>query len=170
VDKQGGYSVEFKGTLLYWLALDEISEQGEVSAETDNQIKTLFDEWVADESTIKKYEYRNSGRAYVEYFNMVTDDSTLDLSDSFGLPLIISVSQDGIITITEEATENEGLPELLKLGYKLDGVIEITSDLLIIDSGGQKARRKFIVTGPYLIKQIFTSFPTHDVIIKIKKE
>jgi hypothetical protein len=169
VDKQGAYSVDFKGTLLVWAALGDIEEQGKVSAETDRQIKARFDEAVAKEPRVKKYEYRNSGRAYVEYFDKVTDNSTLDLSESF-MPLIISVSSDGTIIITEKASGSEEMSEFVKLGYKLDGVIEITSDLSIIDASGQKIGRKFLLIGPQVIKQVFTTFPTQDVVIKIKKE
>jgi hypothetical protein len=172
VDKQGSYSVDFKGTLLAWVALDDVEKQGKVSAETNRQIKTGFDEAVAKEPRVKKYEYRNSGRAYVEYFDKVNDNSTLDLSESF-MPLVISVSPDGTIIITEKALGSEELKqmsEFVKLGYKLDGVIQITSDLPIIDAGGQQVGRKLLITGPQVIKQVFTTFPTQDVVIKIKKD
>jgi hypothetical protein len=173
VDKQGAYSVDFKGILLFWAALEDVEKQGKVSAETDRQIKEMFDELIPKEPMIKKYEYRNSGRAYVEYFNKVTDNSTLDLSESFGMPLIISVSQDGTIIITEKAVGGETLQmmsDFVKSGYKMDGVIEITSDLPIIDAGGQKVGRKFLLIGPQVIKQVLTTFPTQDVVIKIKKK
>jgi hypothetical protein len=65
VDKQGAYSVDFKGTLLYFLVLDEVEKQGKVSEATDKQIKAGFDEAVAKEPAVKKYEYRNSGRGYI---------------------------------------------------------------------------------------------------------
>jgi hypothetical protein len=75
VDKQGAYSVDFKGTLLFWAALEEVEKQGKVSSETDAQIKKMFDESIAKEPAIKKYEYRNSGRAYVEYYNKIIEDT-----------------------------------------------------------------------------------------------
>jgi hypothetical protein len=53
VDNQGTYSVDFKGTLLFWVALEEISKQGKISSGTDGQIKAMFDEWVANDPTIK---------------------------------------------------------------------------------------------------------------------
>jgi hypothetical protein len=58
------------------------------------------------------------------------------------------------------------------LGYKLDGVIQITSDLPIIDAGGQKIGRKFLIIGPYVIKKplTMTTLPTEDIVIKIKRE
>jgi hypothetical protein len=173
VDKQGAYSVDFKGTLLYWPALEEVEKQGKVSAKTDGEIKEAFDEAVAKEPRVKKYEYRNSGRGYIEYVDKVTDNSTLDLSQNIGMPLTISVSHDGNIIITEEAIGNEDLERMsgfAKLGYKLDGVIQITSDLPIIDAGGQKVGKKFLILGPQVIKQVVTTFPTQDVVIKIKKE
>jgi hypothetical protein len=169
IDKQGAYSVDFRGTLLFWAALEEIRNQGKVSSETDRQIKTAFEEWLSIESTIKKYEYRNSGRVYVEYYEKVTDGTSLDLSESFGMPLIIDVDSDMII-ITERATGGEEIAEFVKLGYKLDGVIEITSELPIIDASGQKTGNKFMLFGPKMIRQVWTTFPTQDVIIKIGKK
>ena len=141
VDKQGAYSVDFKGTLLYYPVLGEVEKQGKVSEATDQQIKERFDEAVAKEPAIKKYEYRNSGRGYIEYFNKVTDNSTLDLSKLFSLPVVISVQADDIITITARSLTDKNKEQLVgftKLGYKLDGVIQITSDLPIIDASGQK--------------------------------
>ena len=169
VDKDGGYSVSFKGTVLFYAALQEIAAQGSVSSGTDRQIKAWFDASIGQDPRIKKYEYRNSGRAYVEYYQQVTDGSSLDLSKEFGLPLHISVSPD-MITIIEEAVEGETasmLTEFVKLGFQLDGVIEITSELPVLDSGRQKVGSKYILFGPQVIRQVLKVFPSMDVIIKI---
>jgi hypothetical protein len=169
VDKHGAYTIDFKGTILFYTALEEIKEQGAVSAEADQQIKEMFDEWIRQDPRIKKYAYRNSGRAYIEFYQHVTDGSSLDLSDEFNLPLRVNVYPD-TITITEEAVDEESaaiIAEFVKLGYKLDGRINITSELPIIDSGRQKVGKKYIVFGPQVINQTFKTFPSMDVVIKI---
>jgi len=51
----------------------------------------------------------------------------------------------------------------------LDGLVQITSELPIIDSGGLKIERKFLFFGPYTIKKQYKTFPTEDIVIKIQK-
>ncbi|MDR2483660.1 MAG: SH3 domain-containing protein [Treponema sp.] len=169
VDKYGAYSIDFKGTILFYAALEEIEEEGSVSADTDRQIQKVFAEWSREEPRIKKYEYRNAGRAYVEFYQRVTDGSSVDLSDEFGLPLRIDVYPDEI-TITEEAADGETarlLTGFVQLGYKLDGRINITSELPIINPGRQKVGRKYVVFGPQVINQTFKAFPSLDEVITI---
>lgn len=172
VDKQGAYSADFKGTLVFIPALEEIGENGKVSEETDSGIKEYLDTSVSKETLIKKYEYRNSGRVYIEYLNNVTDGSTLDLSGSLGMPLTIRGSDDGYITITGKAAGSDALrkfSEYVSFGYKLDGVVQITSELPIVDAGGLKVGRKFLFFGPYIVKQEYKTFPTEDIVLKIQK-
>jgi hypothetical protein len=173
VDKQGAYSVDFKGTLVYIPALEEIGKQGKVSAEIDKGIREYLDDSVSKEPLIKKYEYRNSGRVYIEYLNNVSDGSTVNLSDSLGVPLTIVTSDDGAITITGEAAAGstlEKFSEYVSFGYKLDGLVQITSDLPIVDAGGLTVGRKFLFFGPYVVKKEYKTFPAEDVVIIIRKE
>jgi hypothetical protein len=173
VDKQGAYSADFKGTVVYIPALEEIGEQGKVSDETDSGIKEYLEESVSKDTLIKKYEYRNSGRIYVEYFNSVADDSTIDLSNSLGLPLSIKGSGDGSIIITGKAVGSDALKkfsEYVSFGYKPDGLVQITSELPITDAGGLKIGRKYLFIGPYVVKKEYKTFPAEDVVITIKKE
>jgi hypothetical protein len=172
VDKQGAYTVDFRGTLVYIPALGEIGEQGSVSAETDNDIKEYLDETVSKDSLVKKYEYRNSGRIYIEYLNNVTDGSTVDLSSSLGMPLTIASPDDDTIVITGKAAGSsamEAFAEYVSFGYKLDGLVQITSDLPVADAGGLRVGRKFLLFGPYVVKKEYKTFPAEDTVIIIRK-
>jgi hypothetical protein len=171
VKKDGSYSVTAKGTLVYYAIFDEIEEQGKVSEKTDSDVKSFFDGAVKEEPAITKYQYQNNGRAYLEYFKEVNDDSSLDLSAS-GLPLKIQVDPDGFINITVSALSSgnkEQIEEYSKYGYKLDGAITITSELPVIDAGGQKVGNKYFLFGPKVIKQTITigTLPESDSIVKI---
>jgi hypothetical protein len=173
VDKQSTYSVTFKGTLLFLMALAEKEESGEISADTDNQIKNMFDDWVAAEPAISNYEYRQDGRAYLEYTTSVSDGSRLDLTNSFQMPLIISTDENGNVIIEETAVEDtDGMFEAFSnLGYSMDGTIRITSELPIIDASGLKVSRSILgLFGNYVINQKITSFPSEDIIITIGKQ
>jgi hypothetical protein len=171
VDKQGGYSVDFKGTMVYIPALGEIGRQGKISDETENSIKKYLADSVSKEALVKKYEYRNAGRVYIEYFNRITDNSTLDLSGSLGMPLTIEDSGYGTILITGKASGRDALQtfsEYVSYGYKLDGLVQITSELPIVDSGGLKIERKFLFFGPYIVKKTYKTFPTEDTVVIIR--
>jgi hypothetical protein len=39
-----------------------------------------------------------------------------------------------------------------------------------VDSGGQKVENKYILLGPQVIRQVLTTFPKEDVVIKIDKK
>jgi hypothetical protein len=174
ITKNGTYSVKANGTLVYYTVFDEIEKQGKVSEETNSDIKSFFDEAIKEEPAIKKYQYQNNGRAYIEYFKEVNDGSSLDLSAS-GLPLTINVTQDGYITVKSSALSSdnkEQLEEFTKYGYKLDGKITITSELPIIDAGGQKVGKKYFFFGPKVINRAvtMTTLPTEDIVVKIRKE
>jgi hypothetical protein len=174
ITKNGTYSVRAKGSLVYYTVFGEIKKQGKVSEKTDADIKSFFDGAIKEEPAITKYQYQNNGRAYIEYFKEVNDGSSLDLSSS-GLPLTISVSQDGYITIKASALSSnnkEQLEEFTRYGYRLDGKITITSELPIIDTGGQSVRNKYFLFGPKVINRVVTmqTLPTEDIVIKIGEE
>jgi uncharacterized protein (DUF2141 family) len=169
VTKNGTYSVQAKGTLVYLMVFEEIAEQGKVSAETESDAKSFFDTAIKQEPAIKKYQYQKNGRAYFEYLKEVNDGSSLDLS-SAGLPLTVKVNSDDSITVKVSAPdsgEKEQLAEFAKYGYKLDGKITITSELPIIDAGGQKAGNKYFFFGPKVIKQTVTvnTLPAEDIVV-----
>jgi hypothetical protein len=158
---------------VYIPALEEIGEQGKVSAETDKDIKEYLDDSVSKEPLVKKYEYRNSGRVYIEYLNNVTDGSAVDLSSSLGMPLTIVTPGDGTIIITGQAAGGSALEkfsEYVSFGYKLDGLVQIISDLPIADAGGLNVGRKFLFFGPYVVKKEYKTFPAEDVVIIIRME
>jgi hypothetical protein len=170
ITKSGTYSVAVKGTLVFSGVFDELENQGRVSEKTDNDIKNSFDEELRKEAAIKKYEYKNNGREYIEYLKEVTDGSSLDLS-AYGLPLAINVEQNGIISvrlIAVSSNDREFLTEFSKYGYKLDGKITITSELPVIDDGGQKVENKYIFFGPKVINQVITmtTLPSDDIVIR----
>jgi flagellar basal body rod protein FlgF len=174
VTKNGTYSVKAQGNLVYYTVFDEIKEQGKVSEKTDSDIKSFFDGVIKEEPAITKYQYQKNGRAYIEYFKEVNDGSSVDLSSS-GLPLTISVDQDGYIIVKTSAVTNdnkEKLEEFAKYGYKLDGKVTITSELPIIDTGGQKVGNKYFFFGPKVINRAvtMTTLPAEDVVVKIGKE
>jgi hypothetical protein len=173
VTKNGAYSVQAKGTLVYFMVFEEMEKQGKISAETESDVKSFFDAAVKEEPAIKKYQYQKNGRAYFEYFKEVSDGSSLDLS-SAGLPLTIKASSDDSITVKVSAPgkrEKEQLAEFAKYGYKLDGKITITSELPIIDAGGQKTGNKYFFFGPKVIKQAVTvnTIPAEDIVVIIGK-
>ncbi|MDR2782417.1 MAG: hypothetical protein LBB48_00990 [Treponema sp.] len=158
IGKSGTYSVEFKGTMVFYGVFEEIAENGEVSQETNADIRSFFDDAIKEEPAVRNYEYRNNGRAYIEYFKEINDGSSLDLSSS-GLPLVISVDDDAFITVTVPATnrkDKEKLEAFTKQGYRLDGTIKITSELPVIDSGGQKVGNKYFLFGPKVISRTVT--------------
>ncbi|MDR1905195.1 MAG: hypothetical protein LBQ88_23300 [Treponema sp.] len=170
IAKNGTYSVKADGTLVYIGVFDEIKKQGKVSEKTDEDVKSSFEGAFKEETSVKKYEYRNNGREYIEYFKEVTDGSSLDLSAS-GFPLTITVDPDGIITVKVTAVNSRGkeaLEEYSKYGYKLDGKMTITSELPVIDAGGQKVENKYIFFGPKVIKKSVTmaTLPLDDIVIK----
>jgi hypothetical protein len=159
---------------VYYTIFDEIKEQGKVSEKTDSDIKSFFDGAIEEEPAITKYQYQNNGRAYVEYFKEVTDGSSVDLSSS-GLPLTVSVTQDGHITVKASAVSVKNkaqIEEFAKYGYKLDGKITITSELPVIDAGGQKVGNKYFFFGPKVITRTMTmtTLPAEDIVVKIGKE
>ena len=174
IKENGTYSVSANSTLVFYTVFDEIKKHGKVSEKTDSEIKSYFDEGVKKEPTIKKYQYQNNGRAYVEYFNEVNDGSSVDLSSS-GFPLTITVGRDSIITIKAPVVDRDSkknLQEYAKYGYNLNGTITITSELPIIDAGGQKVGSKYFFFGPQVIKREVTlkTLPEQDIIIKIGKQ
>ena len=61
------------------------------------------------------------------------------------------------------------MDKFIELGYKLDGIVEITSALPILDAGGLKVENKFFFLGPKVIKQVLTAFPTEDIVITLGK-
>jgi hypothetical protein len=174
VTKNGTYSVKANGTLVYYTVFDEIEDQGKVSEKTDSDIKSFFDGAIKEEPAITKYQYQKNGRAYIEYFKEVNDGSSVDLSSS-GLPLTISVDQDGYITVKVSAVSSKDkaqIEEFAKYGYKLDGKMTITSELPVIDAGGQKVGNKYFLFGPKVINRAVTmaTLPTEDIVVKIGKE
>jgi hypothetical protein len=173
ITKNGTYSVKASGTLVYYPVFEEIKEQGKVSEETDSDIKSFFDGAIKEEPAIKKYQYQNNGRAYIEYFKEVNDGSSLDLSSS-GLPLTINVTQDGYIVEVSalDSDDKENLEEFTKYGYRLDGKITITSELPIIDAGGQKVANKYFFFGPKVINKAvrIATLPAEDIVVKIGKK
>ena len=171
ITKTGTYSVNAKSTLVFYTVFDEIKNQGKVSRETDSQIKSYFDDAIKNESAVKKYQYQGNGRAYVEYFKEVNDGSSVDLSSS-GFPLTITVNRGGTITVKApmvDRSSREQLEEYKKYGYNLNGTIRITSELPIIDAGGQKEENKYIFFGPKVIKRVvtFNTLPEQDIIVVI---
>jgi hypothetical protein len=166
VKNDSTYSVSFNGTLLFWMALKEINEKGKVSKETDDQIKALFDEWAATDSTIKNYQYQGNGRAFIEYLQIITDKTSLDLNKIFGLPLNINVEDDNSITINESGVDSDAYSEFFTLGYQINGTINIVSEIPIQESGDNRIERQ---GNKYIIRQTFLTFPENDVIIIIKK-
>jgi hypothetical protein len=171
IAKDGTYSVKANGTLVYYMVFDEIKKEGKVSEKTDSETKSFFDDAIKSEPAINKYQYQNNGRAYVEYFKEVKDGSSLDLSSS-GLPLKIHVDSDGLITVAISAigsSDKEKAEEFAKYGYKLDGKINITSELPIIDAGGQKVTNKYLAFGPKVINRTVTvtTLPSEDSIVII---
>jgi hypothetical protein len=174
ITKSGTYSVKANGTLVYIGVFDEIKNQGKVSEKTDEDVKSFFEGAFKEEASVKKYEYRNNGREYIEYFKEVTDGSSLDLSSS-GFPLTITVDPDGIITVKVTAISSSGkesLEEYSKYGYKLDGKMTITSELPVIDAGGQNVENKYIFFGPKVIKKSVTmaTLPSDDIVITLGQE
>jgi hypothetical protein len=171
ITKSGTYSVKANGTMVYYGVFDEIKEQGKLSEKTNSDVKSFFDDALKDEPAITKYQYQNNGRAYIEYFKEVSDGSSLDLSSS-GLPLVINTGSDGSITVEASALSSENktaLEEYSNYGYKLDGIIKITSELPIIDAGGQKVENKYFFFGPKVITKAVkvTTLPTEDIVVKI---
>jgi hypothetical protein len=172
IKKDGSYSVDAKGTLVYYTIFDEIETQGKISEETNAEVKSFFDGVAPEEPAIKKYQYQNNGRAYIEYLKEVNDHSSLDLSSS-GLPIKIAVDADNSIYITISAIgddEKGHLERFSKYGYKLDGTVTITSELPIIEDGGQKVDNKYVLFGPKVIKRTVTAktLPESDITIRIK--
>jgi hypothetical protein len=169
VAKDGSYSVDAKGTLVFYTVFDEIAKNGRVSQETDAEIRSYFDGAVKEEPAVGKYEYRNNGRAYIEYFKKAGGGSPLDLSAS-GLPLVIKTGADGSVVITIsaiDANNRERALEFSRYGYKLDGTITITSELPVISAGGQKVQSKYLLFGPKVISRTVNvnTLPAENIVI-----
>jgi hypothetical protein len=174
VAKDGTYSVQVKGTLVFYTVFEEIKQEGRVSAKTDSDIRSFFDRAVAKEPAVKKYEYRGNGRAYIEYGKEVKDGSSTDLSSS-GLPLTITVYGNDSLVIAVPAIKSkdrESITDYTRYGYKLDGTITITSELPVIDAGGQKVHNKYLLFGPKVISRTVTinTLPAEDIVIVIGRQ
>jgi hypothetical protein len=89
--------------------------------------------------------------------------------------LVISVGEDSSITVKVSAPngeDKEKIEEFTKHGYKLDGTVRITSELPVINSGGQKAGNKYFLFGPKVISRTVTvnTLPAEDMIVILGNE
>jgi hypothetical protein len=169
ITRSGNYSVEVKGTMVYYTVFEEIENQGQISEITNFDIKSFFDNMVKEEPAIKTYEYQNNGRAYIEYFREINDGSSLDLSP-INLPLAVSVNRDSSITVRVSAISNrKKIEKFKKYGYQSDGTVKIISALPIIDDGGQKAEARYFLFGPKVARYevTFDLLPAEDIVIII---
>ena len=161
------YSVSFKGTVFFWMAVEEISAKGSLSRETDNEIKKIFDEWTVTDPKIMAYQYLNNGRAYIEYQETINDGSALDFSENLGLPLRINVIGNNSIMIKIDSSgDDDFFPELNRYGYKMDGNLVVISQIPIIESSGIQIQRQ---NNKYIVQKTLSSFPENEIIITMRQ-
>lgn len=121
VRPDGTYTYKYQGSAVHMLAAMEIKKSGSLSAKAEGQLKADADK-AAKAPGVKKLAYQGAGRYEVSV------DRDLKLGQRSEILGIVSLtkSKDGVYTLTASQLTEKERTELMGLGIKVDGTVEVT--------------------------------------------
>lgn len=121
VRPDGTYTYKYQGSAVHMLAAMEIKKSGSLSAKAEGQLKADADK-TSKVPGVKKLAYQGAGRYEVSV------DRDLKLGQRSEILGIVSLtkSKDGVYTLTASQLKEKERTELMGLGIKVDGTVEVT--------------------------------------------
>jgi hypothetical protein len=128
VDKNLNYTFRYEGILTYALAQAAITQQGQLSAKDEADLKKAEAD-LRKEAGMKKVEYQGKGRFKISFEQSGKVQGAKKL---FLDLLVFKATNDGNIAVQGVAYSKKDRKELEAIKLGVDGTLKITTDLTVL--------------------------------------